>query len=58
MELDMTVIVSQEIRKKIKLHSASLTGREIEWTQVFLGRKKANVGKLKITMQYRVCWNN
>lgn len=54
----MTVIVSQEIRKKIKLHSASLTGREIEWTQVFLGRKKANVGKLKITMQYRVCWNN
>lgn len=39
-ELDMRVIVSQEIKKKIKLQSAFLTVREIEWTQVSLGRQK------------------
>lgn len=44
MGLGMRVIVSQEIRKKIKSQFAFLTIKEIDWTEVALGSKKLMLG--------------
>lgn len=46
---------SFEGSKKRKLPFVFLTVRKIEQTQVSLARGEANVSKLKIKMQYRVC---